>query len=173
MVKTLFPLLMSMLLMSITSCSMFGYYNKEKAIEKFCNLDTSQYHLKDTARGQVDVPGSEAKVDLNCEKFKARYDSLLKVSSNKVDSDGFTIIQEDSNGTIAAKPNNEGGLTLKSTTKPKKVDAAIPIDKIIPVPCNCPEVCPSTTWERFWDARNFIAWALLIGFIVAFFIPRK
>lgn len=133
-----------------SSCSVIGLYTKNQAINKFCRQDSSSFHYKDTIRDTVVIKGNTAEVNLDCEKFKAKYDSLLKVNSNLLDSDGFYNIYEDSNTTIKAKPNKDGSTKFKAKTKDKKQAIEKPIDVIIKAPCNCPP-CPEIPKPTFWE----------------------
>lgn len=165
--KAIIAILTAVIYCFLCSCSTVGLYTKNQAIDKFCRQDSANYHYKDTIRDTVIIKGNTAEVNLDCEKFKAKYDSLVNAKSNLLDTGGFVKIYEDSNAAIFAKPNKDGSTKFKSQTKDKKQAIEKPIDVMLKAPCNCPP-CPEpqkpTFWEKvFIQVKNALA---LIGITI-------
>jgi hypothetical protein len=165
--KAIIAILTAIIYCLLCSCSTVGLYTKNQAINKFCRQDSTSFHYKDTIRDTVIIKGNTAEVNLDCEKFKSKYDSLLNAKSNLLDTDGFVKIYEDTNAAIFAKPNKDGSTKFKSKTKDKKQVIEKPIDLIITAPCNCPP-CPEPPKLTFWE--KVIIWVTnglaLIGILV-------
>lgn len=164
--KAIIAILTAIIYCLLCSCSTVGLYTKNQAIEKFCRQDTASFHYKDTIRDTVVIKGNTAEVNLDCEKFKAKYDSLLNAKSNLLDTDGFVKIYEDTNAAIFAKPNKDGSTKFKSKTKDKKQAIEKPIDVFLKAPCNCPP-CPKLPWYKQLGADYWwVLPAIVIGMLL-------
>lgn len=163
---------MRIIIATLAALILSGCYTKNQAIKKFCRQDTTNYHYKDTIRDTVIIKGNTAELNLDCEKFKNKYDSLVKVNSNLLDSEGFYNIYEDSNTTIKAKPNKDGSTKFKSKTKDKKKVIEKPIDVILKVPCNCPP-CPKLPWYKQFAADCWWALPLIVLCTIIISLFRK
>jgi hypothetical protein len=153
-----------------SSCSTIGLYTKKQAVSKFCKGDSATFHYVDTLRETVIIKGDSAEVNLDCDKFKLKYDSLLQAKSALVDTNGFVQIYEDSNTAIFAKPQKDGSTRLKAKNKDKKHVLEKPIDVILKAPCDCPELPKPTFWQRILEyIKNGLAILGIVYLIIILF----
>jgi hypothetical protein len=154
--KTIFRILPILFLLS--SC-----YTKQGALRRFCHQDTAVFKGTVLLKGTVAVPGDSATFNFDCEKFKALYDSLMSEQRNQVkDTNGVTVYK-DSTFEVKAKPNPAGGFDFKAKT----LDKSVPFEKVVPievkVPCNCPDVCNRSWWQKIQESGWYMLWAALFG----------
>lgn len=140
-----------------------GCYTKKRALEKFCKPTPVTVVIDTIITTITPIAADSGQVNLDCEKFKALYDSLLSSKSYKVDSNGFKIIFENKKTTLKAKPNKNGSIDFNVIDKGDTAKASTPISITKTAPCNCPEAPAPTFWQK---AQPYII-GLSIGSMVA------
>jgi hypothetical protein len=153
----IFALLLTIALL-FTSC-----YTKKRALEKFCKPTSVTIVLDTIINTITPIAGDSGQVNLDCEKFKALYDSLLSSKSYKVDSNGYKTIFENKKTKLKAKPNKNGSIDFNVVDKGDTAKASTPIQITKTAPCNCPEAPAPTFWQK---AQPYII-GLCIGAMVA------
>lgn len=125
-----------------------GCYTKKRALEKFCKPTPVTVVLDTIINTITPIAGDSGVVNLDCEKFKALYDSLLNSKSYKVDRNGYKTIFENKKTALKAKPNKNGSIDFNVIDKGDTAKSSIPITISKTAPCNCPELPAPTFWQK-------------------------
>lgn len=163
--KIISRILLFIIAIALLSLLFSGCYTKKQAIEKFCRPVPVQIRIDTIIKFVATTQGDSGKVSLPCEQFKAKYDSLLRAGSNKIDSNGYQTLFENKKSKLKAKPNADGSISLNVIDKGDTVRAQIPITIIKEVPCNCPEI--KLTYLEWFDRQGFFVQAFHV--IIALF----